>query len=110
MLVLTLVQAAVVHSSVCCSCTSATATHLLAVGKEFFKAHKDVLCAASDYFSAMFSHDMMEKEKDYIELQGISLEGFQSMLEYFYHGHITLDNKNVESCIEAGTYFQVFPH
>lgn len=76
-------------------------------GSEFFKAHKDVLCAASDYFSAMFSHDMAEKDKDYIELQGISLEGFQNMLGYFYHGHITLVNENVQHCLEAGSYFHV---
>lgn len=78
-------------------------------GNDFFKAHKDVLQSASDYFSAMFSHDMVEKDKDYIELRGISLQGFQSMLEYFYHGHITLENENVEACIEAGRFFQVFP-
>lgn len=50
---------------------------------------------------------MMEKDKDHIELKGISQEGFQSMLEYFYHGHITLVNENVQPCLEAGSFFQV---
>ncbi|XP_067936126.1 kelch-like protein 9 [Watersipora subatra] len=79
----------------------------LKVGNEYFKAHKDVLSSASDYFSAMFSHDMMEKDKDYIELKGISLGGFQIMLEYFYHGHITLVMENVQHCLEASTFFHV---
>lgn len=75
--------------------------------KEYFKAHKDVLSSASDYFSAMFNHDMAEKGKDYIELQGISVGGFQVMLEYFYHGHITLLNENVQHCLEASRFFHV---
>ena len=77
------------------------------LANEYFKAHKDVLSSASDYFSAMFSHDMAEKGKDYIELKGISLGGFQIMLEYFYHGHITLVMESVEHCLEASRFFHV---
>ena len=38
----------------------------LKVGSQTFRAHRDVLSDASDYFSAMFSVNMKEKEQDAI--------------------------------------------
>ena len=79
----------------------------LKIGEQTFKAHKCVLSDASDYFSAMFSHDMREKEQKTVEFHEISPQGFTCMLEYFYHGHITLDPENIESVIEASGFFQI---
>lgn len=73
----------------------------LKVGNANFKAHRDVLAEASDYFSAMFSHDMLEKEKDVIELHEISPGGFTVILDYFYHGHVTIDQLNIEDVLEV---------
>jgi hypothetical protein len=73
----------------------------LKVGTANFKAHRDVLAEASDYFAAMFSHDMVEKEKDVIEIQGISPGGFTVILDYFYHGHVTMDHNNIEDVLEV---------
>ncbi|XP_076469300.1 kelch-like protein 36 [Babylonia areolata] len=72
-----------------------------------FKAHRDVLAEASDYFSAMFSHDMLEREKDVITLQGVSPGGFAVILDYFYHGHVTIDHDNIEDVLEASRFFHV---
>ncbi|XP_060062922.1 kelch-like protein 5 [Ylistrum balloti] len=77
------------------------------VGKETFRAHRDVLSESSDYFAAMFSHDMKEKEQDVIELKEISPKGITVILEYFYHGYITVDNTNIEDIIEAARFFHV---
>lgn len=79
----------------------------LLVGKESFRAHRDVLSEASDYFAAMFSHDMKEKEQDSIELKEISPKGITVMLDYFYHGYITVDTTNIEDIIEAARFFHV---
>jgi len=54
----------------------------LVVGNETFKAHRDVLVNASDYFSAMFTHDMRERQDDVIRLQDVSPRGFAAMIEY----------------------------
>lgn len=54
----------------------------LVVGTETFKAHRDVLVNASDYFSAMFTHDMRERQDDVIRLQEVSPRGFAAMMEY----------------------------
>ncbi|KAK6993334.1 kelch-like protein 15 [Biomphalaria glabrata] len=72
-----------------------------------FKAHREVLSQASDYFSAMFSHDMLEKERDVIELLEISPNGFALLLDYFYHGHVTIDQDSIEDVLEAARFFQV---
>ncbi|XP_061195287.1 kelch-like protein 15 [Saccostrea echinata] len=79
----------------------------LKVGDQNFKAHRDVLSEASDYFSAMFSHNMKEKGQDEIELKDISPKGFSAMLDYFYHGHVTLEPSKVEEVIEGARYFHV---
>ena len=53
----------------------------LVVGSETFKAHREVLVNASDYFSAMFTHDMRERNDDVIQIRDVSPRGFSSMIE-----------------------------
>ena len=38
----------------------------------------------------MFSHEMKEKEETVITLKYISPSGFSAMLDYFYHGRVTV--------------------
>ena len=71
--------------------------------KHFFQ----VLSCASDYFSAMFSHDMLEKDQPVVELQELGPEGFTQLLDYFYHGHLTLTPDCIEDILEAARFFQV---
>lgn len=77
----------------------------LKVADQNYKAHRDVLSNASDYFAAMFSCDMKEKDQDVIELKEISPKGFSAMMDYFYHGHVTIDPENIEDVIEAARFF-----
>lgn len=79
----------------------------LTVGKSNFKAHKKVLADASDYFAAMFSHQMKEKDETLIELKDISPDGFSAMLDYFYHGHVTVEARIVPDILEAARFFHV---
>lgn len=79
----------------------------LKVNKETFRAHKDVLTEASDYFSAMFGHNMKEREQDAIELHGISPKGFTAMMDYFYHGHVSIDTANIDDVLEAARFFHI---
>ncbi|CAH1783276.1 unnamed protein product [Owenia fusiformis] len=79
----------------------------LKVEKQTFRAHRHVLSASSDYFAAMFSHDMKEKLQDDVELLEISSAGFAQMMEYFYHGFVMLNPDNIEDVIEASQFFQV---
>ena len=79
----------------------------LKVGDQNFMVHRDVLAEASDYFSAMFSVEMREKDQKVIELQGISKVGCSLMIEYIYHGCLTLNLQNVKGILEAARFFHV---
>ncbi|ESO08631.1 hypothetical protein HELRODRAFT_74904, partial [Helobdella robusta] len=79
----------------------------LIVGSDTFKAHKDVLAKSSDYFLAMFSHNMQEKQMDVLELKEISSLGFSAMIEYFYHGYITIDHITINGILEAARFFHI---
>ena len=79
----------------------------LKVGDSFFKAHRWVLSEASAYFAAMFSTEMKEKDEFFIELKELSPAGFSAMLDYFYHGHVTVEDKVVPDVLEAGRFFHV---
>ena len=79
----------------------------LKVGTESFRAHKDVLSDSSFYFEAMFSHDMLEKGQGEIEMHEISSVGFSVMMEYFYHGHVTLSPTNIADVLEAARFFHI---
>lgn len=77
----------------------------VSVGDANFKAHRHVLSDASEYFSAMFSTNMKEKDQDVIEIQEISPAGFTSMLEYFYHGYITMSPEHIQDILESARFF-----
>ena len=79
----------------------------LKVGGKTFKGHKRVLKEGSKYFSAMFSHDMKEKNKKEVEIKEISATGFTAMLDYFYYGIVTIEPKVVPDILEAARFFQV---
>ena len=79
----------------------------LQVGTTTYKAHRDVLSEASDYFAAMFSHNMKEKEQGTIELLEITPMGISVILDYFYHGHVTIDSDIIEDVLEAARFFHV---
>ena len=79
----------------------------LKVGHASFRAHKSVLSDASVYFEAMFGHDMKEKEQQVVELHDLSPKGFSEMMEYFYHGYVTIDRKNIADILEAARFFHI---
>ena len=79
----------------------------LKVGPVSFRAHKAVLSEASMYFEAMFCHNMKEKEQPVIELHDLSPRGFSEMMEYFYHGHVTIDRNNIADILEAARFFHI---
>ena len=79
----------------------------LKVDGKTFKGHKRVLKEGSEYFSAMFSHDMKDKKKKEIEIKEISATGFTAMLDYFYYGVVTIDPKVVSDILEAARFFHI---
>lgn len=73
-----------------------------------YQAHKCVLAAASDYFKAMFTSRMREKDLNYIELKESFGDGFaRLMLDYIYTGEVLLHEKNIFAILKLSSYFQI---
>ena len=65
---------------------------VLLAGEVKFPAHKAVLCSAGGYFSAIFEHDLREKNAQEIELPTICPTVMDGVLDYIYTGEICLGN------------------
>ena len=76
---------------------------LIANGKSFH-VHKVLLAAASDYFKIMFSS---EKDQKTIELQPISPNALQLLLDAIYLSRITLHLDNIEEALRTGDFFRM---
>lgn len=53
-----------------------------------FQSHKVVLASQSAVFSAMFEHDMKEKNSNLVEISDINPEVLQEMLRFVYSGKV----------------------
>ena len=58
------------------------------------KAHRNVLCAASPFFYNALNTEMKEKEERVIRLKNLKKDLMEEVLEYFYTGHINVDDLN----------------
>lgn len=60
----------------------------LKLGDKQFKVHRAVLMARSRVFSAMFQHDMLEKQTGVVSIPDCDSKYFKEFLEYTYTGQI----------------------
>ena len=72
-----------------------------------FPAHKGVLAANSSFFLAMFTADMLEKDKASASLRIISAAAMESLLEFMYTGQIQIHVDNVFELLEASSFLFV---
>jgi len=79
---------------------------LVCDGKEL-KAHKVLLAAASDYFSAMFTGGMLEADMDRVEIQGVDAVALELLVDYCYTGKIEFHEENVENLMSAACLLQL---
>lgn len=61
---------------------------VLIVEKKEFKIHKCILASRSQYFASLFQHDMIEKDKNSVEIKDISQEVMYEILRFAYTGDI----------------------
>lgn len=59
---------------------------VLIAGQRRIPAHRIVLSASSDYFSAMFMSDVREANQDEIQIQDVDSEALNSLVQYMYTG------------------------
>ncbi|XP_074643380.1 ectoderm-neural cortex protein 1-like [Tubulanus polymorphus] len=63
-------------------------------GKKF-ECSKNALSENSEYFRAMFSSNMLERNATEITLNDVSADGFKLILDYISTGNLNLTNSNV---------------
>ncbi|CAH3170438.1 unnamed protein product [Porites evermanni] len=72
-------------------------------GREF-KAHRNVLSAASPFFSKLLQSEMKEREEGVIRLKEISKSVLSDVLEFIYMGRVEINGENAEDLIIAADY------
>ena len=72
-------------------------------GREF-KAHRNVLSAASPFFSKLLQSEMKEKEEGVIRFDEISKSILSDVLEFIYTGSVEINEKNAGDLIIAADY------
>lgn len=79
----------------------------LKVESREFPAHRVVLSACSDYFCAMFTSDMAESQKAEVELQGLSADTMEILLEFVYTESVKVSVENVQALLPAACLLQL---
>jgi len=77
------------------------------VGGTIIDAHKNILVARSDYFRAMFTGGMKEKNEKVITIPHVEANLFREMLEFLYTGKITILPHNLVSLVAVAERFQI---
>ncbi|XP_072027980.1 kelch-like ECH-associated protein 1 [Amphiura filiformis] len=72
---------------------------------DLFPAHKAVLCAASTYFSAMFTSGFQEASQSEINIKGSSA-AFEQLLDFAYTGVIKMNTHLISDIISMASYMQ----
>ena len=79
----------------------------LIVEDKEFSAHRSILAANSGFFLAMFTAEMLEKNKTRVTLNGVSRAAMESILEFMYTGHIQIHMTNVFELLQASNFLLV---
>lgn len=79
----------------------------LIVGDKKIKAHRLILAAFSDYFSAMFTGDLSETTQYTVNLTDLNPLAVESLIKYAYTAEIEIRVDNVENLLSASCILQV---
>ena len=72
-----------------------------------FKAHRNVLSAASPFFFKLLQSDMKENREGIVRFEEISGAVMEDILEFIYTGTVEVTQENVEDLIAAANYLLI---
>ena len=72
-----------------------------------FKAHRNVLSAASPFFFKLLQSDMKENREGIVRFEEISSAVMEEVLEFIYRGSVEVTQENVEDLIGAANYLLI---
>ena len=83
---------------------------IVRVEREDFPAHKNVLCATSDYFKAFFSSDLQVKESQssLVGLKNMKSSTIAEVLRFMYTGEVNMSSSKAQDLIVVSSLFQAF--
>ncbi|ESO11571.1 hypothetical protein HELRODRAFT_96746 [Helobdella robusta] len=70
-------------------------------------AHRLVLAAASDYFAAMFTSDLLEADLEEVVIKEVEPDALVACVRYIYTGQLDLREDTVESILSASCLLQL---
>lgn len=79
----------------------------LQVENEFFKLHKFLLSASSQYFKTLFTIDMRERSQEVVTIHGVSADTFKQVILFIYNGNAALTPNNLEDVLQASCMLQI---
>ncbi|XP_076880191.1 kelch-like protein 23 isoform X2 [Brachyhypopomus gauderio] len=80
---------------------------VLHVESESFFVNRERLAQLSPYFRALFFGGGRESKRRHIEIKGVDLDKFRSLMQYAQSFRLPLDRKNVLGVLEAANYLQL---
>ena len=72
-----------------------------------FKAHRNVLSAASPFFFKLLQSDMNENREGFVRFEEISGAVMEGVLEFIYTGSVEVTQENSEDLIAAANYLLI---
>ncbi|CAH1154336.1 unnamed protein product [Phaedon cochleariae] len=82
------------------------ATIVLDDGAEI-PVHRAILCACSSYFRALFTTTLHNREKNKVQLPGVTSEMLQILLVYIYLRKLDINQDNVYSLLITADYLSI---
>lgn len=79
---------------------------MLVSGQVRIPAHRIVLCAASDYFAAMFNSGLSETKVDEVVLVDVDAESLGTLITYVYTGKLEIKEETVENLLSTACLLQ----
>lgn len=80
---------------------------VLVVQRQEFPAHKGILAANSNYFMAMFTTNMLEREQARVILKEMAPSAVGAILDFIYTGNLKINQENVRDLLEASNFLLV---
>jgi kelch-like protein 1/4/5 len=77
------------------------------LGERRIAAHRLVLSACSEYFSAMFSSGLKESYQAEVELHDVDPDALQELVQYCYTGSLELKEETVEIILATSCLLQI---
>ena len=80
---------------------------LVTKGDKEFKAHRNVLSAASPFFFKLLQSDMKENREGIVRFEEISGAVMEDVLEFIYTGSVEVTQENCKDLIAAANYLLI---